>query len=75
LQQSLIDRFSSIQRTYVNNQIDQGIEIGNGATIVNFGILNSEGLSLTVDAFTTGALLVNGVIERIFPIERVMKVN
>src|SRR5450631_1009050 len=36
---------------------------------MNLGILNSKGLSLTIDTFTTGALGVNGLVERTLTIQ------
>jgi nucleoid DNA-binding protein len=38
--QSSIDGFGALECSHVNNQIDQGIEVGDRATIVNFGMFN-----------------------------------
>ena len=44
--------------------------MGNGAAITHFGSFNAQSLSLTVDAFTRSALVVDGVVERPVTIEQ-----
>ncbi len=36
----------------------------------HLGLLNAQGLGLTVDAFGTGALTVDGLVERPVPVQR-----
>jgi hypothetical protein len=55
---------------YIENQIGQGIEIGNGAAIAHFGTLDPQSLCLTVAAFAGSALVVNDVVERAGAIEQ-----
>jgi hypothetical protein len=68
--QSSIDGCGSLERPHIDNQIDEGIEIGNRASIAHFGALNAERLGLTVDAFTGSALGIDGMIKRTGAIEQ-----
>ena len=44
--------------------------MGDGTAIAHFGSFDAQSLSLTVDAFTRGALVVDGVVERPVAIEQ-----
>ncbi len=55
---------------YIQNEIDQGIEVLDRAPIAHFGPFDPERLSLTVDAFTRGALVVDGLIEGTLAIQQ-----
>ncbi len=55
---------------YIQNEIDQGIEVLDRAPIAHFGPFDPERLSLTVDAFTCGALVVDGLIEGTLAIQQ-----
>ncbi len=59
-----------LKGTHIDNHIDQRIQIGNGAAIAHFGILNAERLGLAVDALTRSALRVDRVIEQSIAVER-----
>ena len=65
-----IDGFGALERPHIDNQRDEGIEIGNRASITHFGVLNAERLGLTVDAFTAGPLSIDGMIERAISIQQ-----
>src|SRR5581483_12258677 len=59
-----IDGFGPLKGAHIDNQIDQGVQVGNGSTIANPGTLNAEFLGLAIDAFASGTLGVDRVIER-----------
>ena len=44
--------------------------MGNGAAITHFGSFNAQSLSLTVDAFTRSALVIDGMVEGPVAIEQ-----
>ena len=44
--------------------------MGDGTPITHFGSFNAQRLSLAIDAFTCGALVVDGVVERPVTIEQ-----
>src|SRR5438552_4121646 len=44
--------------------------MGDGTAIAHFGSFNAQSLGLTVDAFTRGALVVDGMVERSVTIEQ-----
>ena len=50
-----------LEGVQVNQDIGQGIVIGNGRAIAQFGAFDAESYRLAVDAFGSGALLVNGL--------------
>jgi hypothetical protein len=58
-----IERFGTIESTNINNQIDQSIEIGDGAAIADFGTFDSKLFSLAVDTFARGTLVIDDFIE------------
>jgi hypothetical protein len=53
-----------LESAHINNQIDQGIEIFDRATIVHFGAFDAQLFGLAVDGLATGALRVNGVVKQ-----------
>ena len=62
--QSRIDGPDAFDGAHIDNQIDKGIEVGDGTAIANLGTLDAQSFGLTVDPLTSGALDVNRVIER-----------
>ena len=44
--------------------------MGDGTAMAHFGSFDAQSLSLTVDAFTRGTLVVDGVVERPVTIEQ-----
>jgi len=52
-----------LESTYIDNQIDQGIEVGDGAAIAHSWSLDAKFFGLAVDAFCRGALRIDGMVE------------
>src|SRR5579859_595164 len=53
-----------MQSAYIDNQIDQSVQVSNRAAITGSGTLDAQFFGLAVDAFARRALGVNRVIER-----------
>src|SRR5579859_1468684 len=68
--QSSIDGFGALKRPYINNQIDQRVESGNRTPVLHFRMFDAEFFGVAVNALATGALRVDGVVERPIPVER-----
>ena len=49
---------NAVEGAEVDEDVDQGVAIGNGLEIAEFGAFNTEGLGLSIDAFVGGALVV-----------------
>ena len=57
-----IDRPGFLESPYIDNQIDQSVEIANGADVADFGPFNPQSLGLTVDTLAGGALVVDRTV-------------
>src|SRR5947209_7512495 len=55
---------------YINIDINERIGMSDRTSIADFGSFNAKRLSLTIDAFTGGALVVDGVVERPVAVEQ-----
>ncbi len=62
--QSGIDGFGPFNGTHIDNQIDQGIQIGNGTSVANARTLDAQLFGLAVDTFAGSALGVNDMVKR-----------
>ena len=60
--------FGSFESTYIYNQIDQSIEIRHRTAIADLWTFDPSFFGLTIDAFGTGALGVDDVIEWALPV-------
>jgi hypothetical protein len=59
----MIDLASPLQRLGIDEQIGQGVEPFHRALIAHAWVLNAQFFGLTIDAFSRGALTVNGAIQ------------
>ena len=69
-EQAGIDGTGLLERLGIDGDVDQGIEPTHRADGARFGSLDAEVFGLAVDAFTTGALRVDGFVERTGAIEQ-----
>ena len=60
---SPLSGFGSTESAYINNDIDQGIEMSDRLAVTYFWSLDTKRLGLTIDAFTGGALSVEVFVE------------
>jgi hypothetical protein len=58
------------ESTYINNEIDECIEMGHGTSLAHFWSFDAERLCLTSEALTGRALGVNDVVERAGAVEQ-----
>lgn len=59
---------NALHGSKVNEDIGQGVEIGNGLLITQFGPFNAQGHRLTENAFNGRSLLVNYLVAFAFPV-------
>ena len=57
--------------TEVNEDVDEGVTIGNGVVVPKFGSLNAEGFGLRIDAFGGSALVVELLVRLALAVELV----
>ena len=63
-EKSSIDGLHSLYGFGIDDEIDKRIEVVDGSCIPHLWTFDAQCLGLTVDAFTTGALAIDGLIER-----------
>ena len=61
----------SLQKTEIDQRIDQGVDVGDGVAIAEHRAFNAKGNCLTIDSFGGGALVVNFFVDLALPVERI----
>src|SRR6266568_3086672 len=69
-EQAGIDGAGSLERLGIDGDVDQRVEPTYRANVACLGSLDAQIFGLAIDALTTGALRIDGLVERAFPIEQ-----
>lgn len=67
--QPSIDGSDALKCPQIDNQVGEGIEVGNGTSVVDSWSFQTEFFGQAIDAFASSALRVNGAIQGALPIE------
>ena len=68
-EQGGIDLPNALQGPSVDDQVGQGIQVAHRVNIAHFRPFDAQVFALAIDAFGTGALGVDGLVERTLPIQ------
>ena len=65
----------ALETAQVDEEVDEGVEVGDGVTVANMGTFDAEGDGLAIDAFDRGALSVDILVSLAVAVEGVAQAS